>query len=72
MYGSDDFQPNPRWKEAEITKSDVEVTLEFLQTFADAWNRHDLDALMKCMAGDCVYETSSGDDVRGTRYAGMH
>ena len=53
-----------------MTKSDDEVTLEFLQTFADAWNRHDLDALMKCMADDCVYETSSGDDVCGTRYAG--
>ncbi len=52
-----------------MIKSDVEVTLEFLQTFADAWNRHDLDALMKCMADDCVYETSSGKDVCGTRYA---
>ena len=24
----------------------AEVTLEFLQAFADAWNHHDLDALM--------------------------
>ena len=53
-----------------MAKSNDEVTLEFLQTFADAWNRHDLDALMECMADDCVYETSSGDDVCGTRYVG--
>jgi steroid delta-isomerase-like uncharacterized protein len=54
-----------------MTKSEDEVTLEFLQAFADAWNRQDLDALMEFMADECVYETSSGDDVFGTRYAGM-
>jgi taurine dehydrogenase small subunit len=53
-----------------MTKSEDEVTLEFLQAFADAWNRQDLDALMEFMADECVYETSSGDDVFGTRYAG--
>jgi steroid delta-isomerase-like uncharacterized protein len=53
-----------------MAKSDNEVTLEFLQDFADAWNRHDLDALMEFMADDCVYETSSGNDVYGKRYSG--
>jgi len=53
-----------------MTKSEDEVTLEFLQAFADAWKRHDLDALMEFMADECVYETSSGDDVFGIRYAG--
>jgi len=51
-------------------ESDGEVTVEFLQAFADAWNRHDVDALMEFMADDCVYETSSGPDVCGARYAG--
>jgi steroid delta-isomerase-like uncharacterized protein len=53
-----------------MAKSDNEVTLEFLQDFADAWNRHDLDALMGFMTNDCVYETSSGNDVCGTKYTG--
>ncbi len=53
-----------------MASSDGKVTLEFLQAFADAWNRHDLDALMEFMADECVYETSSGDNVFGTRYAG--
>jgi len=45
------FCANLKGKEAEsMAKSDDVVTLEFLQTFADAWNRHDLDTLMKCMA----------------------
>ena len=47
-----------------------EVTTDVLQAFADAWNRHDVDALMSFMAEDCVFEASAGRDVCGTRYAG--
>jgi steroid delta-isomerase-like uncharacterized protein len=47
-----------------------EVTTEMLQAFADAWNRHDVDALMSFMTEDCVFEASAGPDVFGTRYAG--
>lgn len=47
-----------------------EVTTEMLQDFAEAWNRHDVDALMSFMTEDCVFESSAGPDVCGTRYAG--
>ena len=47
-----------------------EVTTEVLQAFADAWNRHDVDALMSFMTDDCVFESSAGADVCGTRYVG--
>ena len=47
-----------------------EVTLEFLDAFAAAWNRHDADALMTFMTNDCVFESSAGPDVCGTRYVG--
>ena len=47
-----------------------EVTTEMLQAFAEAWNRHDLDALMSFMTEDCVFEASAGVDVCGTRFAG--
>ena len=46
------------------------VTTELLQAFADAWNRHDVDALMSFMTEDCVFEASAGPDVCGTRYVG--
>ena len=46
------------------------VTIDALQAFADAWNRHDVDALMSFMADDCVFEASAGPDVCGTRYIG--
>jgi steroid delta-isomerase-like uncharacterized protein len=41
-----------------------------LQTFADAWNRHDVDALMSMMADECAFEASGGQDVNGERHAG--
>jgi steroid delta-isomerase-like uncharacterized protein len=46
------------------------VSTETLQAFADAWNRHDADALMSYMSADCVFEASAGPDVCGTRYVG--
>ncbi len=46
------------------------VTTATLQAFADAWNRHDVDALMSFMADDCVFRASAGPDVCGTRYEG--
>ena len=46
------------------------MTIEVLQAFGDAWNRHDIDALMSFMTDDCVFESSAGPDVCGTRYAG--
>ncbi len=42
-----------------------DVTVAFLQDFAEAWNCHDIDALMSFMTADCVFETSDG-----TRYEG--
>ncbi|MBD9667226.1 nuclear transport factor 2 family protein [Variovorax sp. VRV01] len=47
-----------------------EVTAEVLQAFADAWNRHDVDALMSFMTPDCIFEASAGAEACGTRYAG--
>ena len=47
-----------------------ELTTEILQAFADAWNRHDVDALMTFMTEDCVFEASAGPEICGARYAG--
>lgn len=48
----------------------TKVTSETLQAFAEAWNRHDVDALMSFMTDDCVFEASAGPDLCGTRDAG--
>jgi steroid delta-isomerase-like uncharacterized protein len=46
------------------------VSVEVLQAFADAWNRHDVDDLMSFMTDDCVFEASAGPDVHGERHVG--
>jgi steroid delta-isomerase-like uncharacterized protein len=48
----------------------AEVTIDFLQAFAVAWNDHDVDALMSFMTEDCVFEASAGPEVCGARYIG--
>lgn len=46
------------------------ATTDFLQAFAEAWNRHDAEALMSFMSEGCVFEASAGPDVCGSRYEG--
>jgi len=53
-----------------MTKVSTEVTTEFLQAFTDAWNEHDIDALMSFMTDDCVFQSAAGPDPCGTRYVG--
>jgi steroid delta-isomerase-like uncharacterized protein len=47
-----------------------DVTAEMLDAFADAWNRHDADTRMSFRSDDCVFESSAGPDMCGTRYIG--
>lgn len=44
--------------------------LELLVRHTEAWNRHDLEALMSLFAEDCAFEASGGDEVCGRRYQG--
>jgi ketosteroid isomerase-like protein len=46
------------------------VDVDFLVSFCDAFNRHDLDALMAHMTEDCVFYASAGPEQQGRRYAG--
>ena len=40
-------------------------SVEFLKTFAAAWNAHDLDAIMKSMSDECVFRSSDGTESQG-------
>jgi taurine dehydrogenase small subunit len=46
------------------------VTIEMLEAFGAAWNRHDAEALMSFMTEDCVFESAAGPDAWGTRHVG--
>ena len=49
---------------------DNEVSPAFLASFTQAWNDHDIDALMAHMADDCEFMASVGPDREGTRWVG--
>jgi len=42
----------------------------FLQAFTDAWNRHDIGALMSFMTDDCVFQGAAGPLACGARFEG--
>jgi steroid delta-isomerase-like uncharacterized protein len=53
-----------------MPRTTSDVTPEFLQAFADAWNRHDINALMSFMTDDCVFDASAGVEACGTHQVG--
>lgn len=54
-----------------MAQNNVEVTEDFLQSFADAFNAHDVNAIMSHLTDDCVFEASAGPDFYGERFTGQ-
>lgn len=54
-----------------MAQSNQKITEAFLQSFADAFNAHDLDAIMFHMTDDCVFEASAGPDADGEKFTGQ-
>jgi steroid delta-isomerase-like uncharacterized protein len=46
------------------------VTVQLLQAFLDAFNRHDLDAIMDYFADECVFYMPRGAGPRGDMFMG--
>jgi steroid delta-isomerase-like uncharacterized protein len=46
------------------------ATVEMLEAIADAFNRHDVDAIMSFFADDCVFESPRGPEPCGRRLVG--
>ena len=49
-----------------------DVTPEILKAFLEAFNRHDLDAIMGFFADDCVFYMPRGAKPRGDQYVGKN
>ena len=47
-----------------------QVTVELMKGFLDAFNRHDLDAIMGYFADECVFYMPRGVTPRGDQYTG--
>jgi ketosteroid isomerase-like protein len=46
------------------------ITPDLLRGFLDAFNRHDLDAIMDCFADECVLYMPRGPGPRGDQFVG--
>lgn len=46
-------------------------TVEFLEAFSDALNRHDIDAVMEMMTEDCVFHAVAGPELMGKSFVGQ-
>ncbi len=49
---------------------DTKITISLLHAIADAFNAHDVDAIMSLFADDCVLEMPRGPEPGGRRLAG--
>ena len=54
-----------------MAQSNKKVTKDFLQSFADAFNAHDIKAIMSHMTENCVFEASAGPDADGEKFTGQ-
>ena len=53
------------------TKSpDMTITVETMKQVLDAFNRHDLDAIMEFFADDCSFDFPRGPEPWGKRFTG--
>lgn len=58
------MQPRPRPGDPEA------ATIVAVERFNEAFSRHDIDAVMRAMSGDCVFDTTE-PAPDGTRYEGQ-
>ena len=54
-----------------MAQSNKEITEDFLLSFDDAFNAHDVKAIMFHMTDDCVFEASAGPDFNGEKFIGQ-
>ena len=53
-----------------MSKQESQPDVQFLARFSDAWNRHDIDALMDFMADECEFHAVAGPDLMGRSFVG--
>jgi len=56
--------------QAQSNPQDMSVTKETLKQILDAFNRHDLDAIMEFFSDDCSFDFPRGPEPWGQRFIG--
>lgn len=54
-----------------MAQSNKKVNKDLLQSFVDAFNAHDVAAIMSHMTSDCVFEASAGPGANGEKFTGQ-
>ncbi|HUS00670.1 MAG TPA: nuclear transport factor 2 family protein, partial [Chitinophagaceae bacterium] len=47
------------------------VMMKILEDFANAFNAHDVNAILSFMTSDCIFEASAGPEVNGEKFTGQ-
>ncbi len=70
--GKPDGNPNlpPKKRQIEKKTGDETVTVETLKQILNAFNRHDLDAIMEFFSDDCSFDFPRGPEPWGQRFVG--
>ena len=71
LFGNSGCNTNENRKTTELqTPSNMNVTTETLEKILDAFNRHDLDAIMEFFSEDCSFDFPRGPEPWGQRFVG--
>jgi steroid delta-isomerase-like uncharacterized protein len=62
--------PPAKPRQTEKNASEETVTVETLQQILEAFNRHDLDAIMAYFSDDCSFDFPRGPEPFGQRFTG--
>ena len=54
------------------TQMTDQTILDLMGEFGDAFNRHDVDAIMACMAEDCIFISRHGERLHGSDKVRAH
>jgi hypothetical protein len=57
--------PNDKSLQIQSNSQDMKVTIETLKQILDAFNRHDLDAIMEFFSDDCSFDFPRGPESWG-------
>lgn len=63
-------RPGDTTLQAQKNTQDMKVTEETLKQILEAFNRHDLDAIMEFFSDDCSFDFPRGAESWGQRYIG--
>lgn len=68
--GRQQRQPTGKARQIEKKPGDEIVTVETLKHILEAFNQHDLDAIMEFFADDCSFDFPKGPEPWGQRFIG--